>query len=305
MLGVMNRVFPARRYALLGSGGLGYFVILLIRLFFIGVSAWGAYLSVAYAVGHYTSNSFGSIVESSWIAMVILPVVLWLFTMGKDLIIRNRLDSSRPAPPSLLLGIWDDSLALGEILAQNRGGWSLFGELCLFLLVPFLLLLVATGVSVAGILSLGLAVGLSSLFLLYLTYLILPRVRRRTSGAVPIQNSFFHAGMYLQGITPLRIPRKFHWGNLAPKGRLALVGFRTLILVNTALISVVVGALGFWVPGLSENVVPGVASTNGVLDSVRDRFRFGSVACRVHIGSRSEGGKGFLASAKNKGGIPG
>ena len=33
MLGVMNRVFPARRYALLGSGGLGYFVILLIRLF--------------------------------------------------------------------------------------------------------------------------------------------------------------------------------------------------------------------------------------------------------------------------------
>ena len=114
MLGVMNRVFPARRYALLGSGGLGYFVILLIRLFFIGVSVWGAYLSVAYAVGHYTSNSFGSIVESSWIAMVILPVVLWLFTVGKDLIVRNRLDSSRPASPSLLLGIWDDSLALGE-----------------------------------------------------------------------------------------------------------------------------------------------------------------------------------------------
>ena len=63
--------------------------------------------------------------------------------------------------------------------------------------------------------------------------------------------------MYLQGITPLRIPRKFHWGNLAPKGRLALVAVRILILVNTALISVVAGALGFWVLGLSENVVPG------------------------------------------------
>ena len=50
------------------------------------------------------------------------------------------------------------------------------------------------------------------------------------------------------GISSLRIPRKFGLGGLPLKGRLALLGFRTLTLVNAVFISVVWGSMGFWVP---------------------------------------------------------
>ena len=57
----------------------------------------------------------------------------------------------------------------------------------------------------------------------------------------------------MPGISSLRIPRKFGLRGLPLRGRLALVGFRTLILANTVFVSVVWGSMGFWglEPGFS------------------------------------------------------
>ena len=57
----------------------------------------------------------------------------------------------------------------------------------------------------------------------------------------------------MPGISSLRIPRKFGLRGLPLRGRLALVGFRTLVLANTVFVSVVWGSMGFWglEPGFS------------------------------------------------------
>ena len=250
MLSAMNRIFPGRRYSPLKIGSSGYLAVLLARLFMIAASVLVSYVSVMAVVYYFTNSSFGSVMGLSWIAVIVIVAIVWPLTVLRDLLMRDKLGVSRRTPDSVLQVIQDDALSNSNSFGAGR-------VLLMELLQPFLLLAgfavmaLLSGdfdVAITGPVSIVLAVALSALTLWYLVYLMLPRTTRNT-GSAQGSSFMFYAGWQLVDITALRIPRKFSFYGLPLGSRFKLVGFRTLYLINTALLSVVLGAIGFWVPG--------------------------------------------------------
>ena len=251
MLGSMNRIFPGGRYySPLVGGPLKYLVVLLARLFMIAGSVFVPGLFILNAVNRYADTSLNVFTGVAGITVVTIAIGLWLLTIARDLLTRKRFGGSKPTQLSEWKLISDDLFIRSGYSGPGRFLWL---ELLIPLSLP-LLWVMFSGIigysSVAGPVSIALAIGFTTLYLYYLAYILPPRARSHSSEESGVQNvaQRFYAGVYMFSISSLRIPRKFGLGGLPLKGRLALLGFRMLVLMNAVFISVVWGSMGFWVP---------------------------------------------------------
>ena len=256
MLGSMNRIFPGGRYySPLVGGPLKYLAVLLVRLFVIVGSVFVPVLFILNAVTNYTDTSPDIFADVTVITVGAIVIGLWSLTIARDLLTRNRFGTSEPAQPGLWQLILNDLLLRGAHHGPSRSLWV---ELWYPFIIPlvWVVLSAIVGDSLApGPVSIVLAVGFTAMQLYYLAYILPPRARSHSSKEVSVQNWYhrFYAGAHMPGISSLRIPRKFGLRGLPLRGRLALVGFRTLVLANTVFVSVVWGSMGFWglEPGFS------------------------------------------------------
>ena len=256
MLGSMNRIFPGGRYySPLDRGPLKYLVVLLARLFMIAGSVLLPGIFILNAVTYYTDTSLNVFVGVAGITVGAIVIGLWSLTIARDLLTRNRFGTSQPAQFGLWELISDDLLIRGRRRGLGRFLWA---ELWFPLSLPLVWVVFSTFIGyspIAGPVSIALAVGCTAMYLYYLAYTLPPRTRTYSSKEASVQNwdQRFYNGVYISGISSLRIPRKFGLVGLPLRGRLALLGFRTLILVNTVFVSVVWGSMGFWglEPGFS------------------------------------------------------
>ena len=266
MLGSMNRIFPGGRYySPLDRGPLKYLVVLLVRLLVIAVSVWSSWVFILFAVlavTNYADTPLDIFTGVAGITVGAIVIGLWSLTIARDLLTRNRFGTSKSAQLDLWQLISDDLLIRGGHYGPtSRFLWM---ELWFPLLIPSLWVVLSAifgdypDSPIAGPISIAFAVGFTAMQLYYLAYILPPRTRSHSSEERDVQNvaQRFYAGANTPGISSLRIPRKFGLRGLPLRGRLALVGFRTLVLANTVFVSVVWGSMGFWGFELGSSFVP-------------------------------------------------
>ena len=229
MLGSMNRIFPARPYALVGYGYLQYGVVLLVRLFYITACVLVIHVAV---LSLFDMGNF-------WIVLS-LPIALILggLTIVRDVVMSRRSKSVQPPPPDIWRAVWNDVLGASyrSLRTNFRSSVPIITELAILIWLPIFVLVAPRLLDDTSLISVIFLVILAPLVAWFLLMILMPRTHRlspKREQELPYGRVWY--GINIYNFWQVQSPRRFNLHNISPGGRVAQWAFRSLLLVNTML----------------------------------------------------------------------